>query len=78
MRARAPFIAETITNEVGKPIGESTGEVQKSIDFVDYYIKNAEEFLREEHLQSRFKSASVVHQPWGPTLSENVFLYISL
>ena len=34
-----------ITNEMGKPLKESFSEVDKSINIVDYYIKNAETFL---------------------------------
>ena len=59
-----------ITNEMGKPIKESLGEIDKSVSIIDYYNKTAEQFLEEETIPSRFKHALVVSQPWGPTLSK--------
>lgn len=31
-----------ITNEMGKPIKESLGEIDKSVSIIDYYNKTAE------------------------------------
>ena len=59
---------------MGKPIKESLGEIDKSVSLIDYYHKNAETFLKEEHIQTKFKEASVVQQPWGPTLSKSIEL----
>ena len=42
--------AELITQEVGKPINQSFGEIDKSIKHIDYYIKNSERWLHDEHL----------------------------
>jgi succinate-semialdehyde dehydrogenase / glutarate-semialdehyde dehydrogenase len=53
-------LAEMITNEMGKPIKESVGEVDKSISIIDYYIKNAENFLREEVIPTKYPKTTVV------------------
>lgn len=46
---------------MGKPIKESIGEVEKSIGMIDYYCKNAEDFLKEETIPSRFEKTTVYH-----------------
>ncbi len=72
MAAKRQVLAETITNEMGKCIKESQGEIDKSIAMIDYNIKNAEGFLRDESIPpSKYASATVVQQPWGPSLSKN-------
>jgi succinate-semialdehyde dehydrogenase / glutarate-semialdehyde dehydrogenase len=48
MNSQRQKLAETITNEMGKCIKESYGEVDKSIAMIDYAIKNSEKFLTEE------------------------------
>lgn len=70
LAARKTMLAETITNEMGKCIKESVGEVDKSITMIDYYHKNAEEFLRDEVIPTKYAKTTVVQQPWGPTLSK--------
>lgn len=37
MKNKRQMLAETITNEVGKPIKESLGEVDKAVSMIDYY-----------------------------------------
>jgi succinate-semialdehyde dehydrogenase/glutarate-semialdehyde dehydrogenase len=65
---RKQKIAEIITNEMGKTIKESAGEVEKSIKMIEYYQNNAIEFMKEENLPSKFLESYVVNQPLGPTL----------
>ncbi len=38
LQQRKSNLAEIITNEMGKPIKESMGEVDKSIGMIDYYV----------------------------------------
>lgn len=45
---------------MGKPIKESIGEVDKSIGMIDYYIKNAENFLKEEVIPTKYPKTTVV------------------
>ena len=63
-------IAELITREMGKPIGDATGEVAYSAGFIKYY---AEEVLRlhGEVMPSRFtnKVPVVTKEPVGPVFA---------
>ena len=46
---------------MGKCIKESYGEVDKSIAMIDYSIKNAEEFLRDQEIPpSKYARATIV------------------
>ena len=61
LASRRQVLAETITNEMGKCIKESYGEVDKSIAMIDYSIKNAEEFLRDQEIPpSKYAKATIV------------------
>ena len=61
MTAQRQALAETITNEMGKCIKESQGEVDKCLYMIDYNIKNAEKFLRDEEIPpSKYSKATVV------------------
>lgn len=57
---RKPQLAELITNEMGKPLKESMGEVDKSVGMIDYYIQNAESFLRDEVIPTKFPKTTIV------------------
>jgi len=49
-----------ITNEMGKSIKESMGEVDKSISMIDYYTQNAENILKEEIIPTKYQKTIVV------------------
>lgn len=70
LNERKASLAEIITNEVGKPLRESVGEIDKSISMIDYFNKNTENFLKDETLLTHYPNTLVVNQPWGPTLSK--------
>ena len=53
-------LAEMITNEMGKSIKESMGEVDKSISMIDYYTQNAENILKEEIIPTKYQKTIVV------------------
>jgi acyl-CoA reductase-like NAD-dependent aldehyde dehydrogenase len=62
-------IAEAITNDMGKTIKESVGEVEKSMTMIDYYVKNTLEFAANEKIPpSRFSEVIIMNQPLGTTL----------
>jgi succinate-semialdehyde dehydrogenase / glutarate-semialdehyde dehydrogenase len=71
LQQRKGKLAELVTNEMGKPLRESAGEVDKSISMIDYYTKNAEKFLIDEEIPTKYPKTTIVQQPWGPTLSKN-------
>ena len=45
---RKQKLAEAITNDMGKPIKESIGEVEKVMTLIDYYTKNTKPFIADE------------------------------
>src|ERR1017187_899135 len=51
LRAHIDEFARLATVEMGKLINESRDEVRLSADILDYYAKNAEEFLAPQHLK---------------------------
>jgi succinate-semialdehyde dehydrogenase/glutarate-semialdehyde dehydrogenase len=81
---RKQKIAQTITDEMGKPLKESAGEVEKAIKMIEYYQNNAVEFMQDENLPSKFLESYVVNQPLGPTLCNSLgfisyyFRYLTL
>jgi len=67
-RDRAQELAELITLEMGKPIGQARGEIAVSADIFDYYAANAEQFLAPRPLPVDSGSAEVHLQPTGVLL----------
>ncbi len=65
MRERSKEFAELITLEMGKLISQSVGEVALSAAILDYYAKNAEEFLKPELLKTPKGEATVECSPVG-------------
>lgn len=65
MRAHVNELARLVTLEMGKLIDEARGEVVLSADILDYYAKNAEEFLAPQHLKPSSGEAEVESTPFG-------------
>lgn len=59
-----------MAQEMGKPVTQGEGEVDKCISHLQYYIDNTEQFLENEELKLANKNNSgiIKHQPLGPTL----------
>jgi len=57
--------AELITTEIGKPIGQSLGEVKKSAAHCRFYAENLEKFLRTDRVKTEAKKTLVVYEPLG-------------
>ena len=58
---RKKNLAECITNENGKPIKETNGEIEKSIKLIEYYQNNAKDYLADENIQSKFLESYVIN-----------------
>jgi len=58
-----------MTLEMGKPIKQSLGEVEKCALTAEVYADNAEKWLEEEVVQADGKKHLVVFEPLGPILS---------
>ncbi len=65
MRARIQEFARPVTLEMGKLIAQSRGEVSLSADIIDYYARNAEQFLSAVELEPSTGDAEVVSTPLG-------------
>ena len=60
--------AESITAEMGKPVGESKAEVEKCAWVCNYYADNAELFLRDEPVDTDADMSYVNYAPLGTIL----------
>jgi len=65
MRAHVNELARLVTLEMGKLIDQARDEVVLSADIIDYYAKNAEEFLAPQHLKPSSGEAEVESTPFG-------------
>jgi succinate-semialdehyde dehydrogenase/glutarate-semialdehyde dehydrogenase len=65
LRAEVDRFAKTATLEMGKRIDESRGEVNFSADILDYYAKNAAEFLAPKKLHPKIGDAHMQSSPIG-------------
>ena len=65
MRVHIDEFARLVTLEMGKLINEARDEVRLSADILDYYAKNAEEFLAPQQLKPSTGEAVVESSPLG-------------
>jgi succinate-semialdehyde dehydrogenase/glutarate-semialdehyde dehydrogenase len=65
LHAQAAAFARTMTLEMGKRIGEATGEVHFSADILAYYARNAERFLAPVKLNPTLGEAHMESSPIG-------------
>jgi len=68
MRERADELAGLITQEMGKRIKESAGEVALSASILQYYGEKGPEFLQPQELPVDKGEAAVVNEPLGVLL----------
>ena len=60
--------ARGITMEMGKPIGESLGEVEKCAWVCNYYAEHGEEFLKNEPVDTEAYMSYITYEPLGTIL----------
>ncbi|MFT7030806.1 MAG: succinate-semialdehyde dehydrogenase/glutarate-semialdehyde dehydrogenase [Marinoscillum sp.] len=65
LRENEESYARMITLEMGKPISESRGEVNKCAWVCDYYADNAAEFLKDEIIETDAQKSFVKNEPIG-------------
>ncbi|MCX6815605.1 MAG: aldehyde dehydrogenase family protein [Candidatus Aenigmarchaeota archaeon] len=58
-------LAESITTEMGKPIKESTAEIEKCAALCEYFAKHAKRFLRDEKIKTEYQKSYAAFQPLG-------------
>jgi succinate-semialdehyde dehydrogenase/glutarate-semialdehyde dehydrogenase len=69
LRADAGRLAELITLEMGKPIGQSRAEVEKCAWCCEYFAEHAEGFLADIVKPSAASESYVAFDPLGPILA---------
>ena len=65
LRKRKAEFAELITREMGKPITQSEGEIEKCAWVCEFYADNAPAFLAEEQVKTESKKSYVRFDPIG-------------
>lgn len=59
-------LAKLMTQEMGKPLSQSIGEIDSELDFIEYYVKNGPKFLADEPLIDNEKdNYKVTYEPYG-------------
>ena len=61
--------ADLMSREMGKPLAQAVGEVQKCALVCDYYAENAAEFLADTIIESDASRSFVTYQPLGVVLA---------
>lgn len=68
LRERSEELAPLMTREMGKPLGEARGEVEKAAWCAEHYAQHAEQYLADEHIASDATESWVQYLPLGPVL----------
>ncbi|TDH59927.1 NAD-dependent succinate-semialdehyde dehydrogenase [Dankookia rubra] len=69
LRANRDRYARLITEEMGKPIVEAEGEIDKCALTLDYYAENAPRFLADEPVATSAFESAIVWDPLGVVLA---------
>jgi succinate-semialdehyde dehydrogenase / glutarate-semialdehyde dehydrogenase len=69
LRAGSPRLATLITTEMGKPIAEAEGEVEKSAVTAEYYAAHAPSILADEPVDVGGPKAWIAYEPIGLVLA---------
>lgn len=68
MRAQEERLARLMTDEMGKPIKEARGEVQKAAWCAEHYAEHGEAYLKTYDLASDASHSYIQHLPLGPVM----------
>ncbi len=68
LREKKKALAQMITTEMGKLVGEAEGEIKLSAEIFDYYADNAAGFLADRILKPAHGQALIRHSPIGVLL----------
>lgn len=65
LRDQQKTFAQTITREMGKPIGQSLAEIEKCAWLSDHFAENSGKFLKEEMVETDALKSYVALEPLG-------------
>jgi succinate-semialdehyde dehydrogenase/glutarate-semialdehyde dehydrogenase len=69
LEERADAMSQTMTREMGKPVGQARAEVRKCAWVCRYYAEHAEDFLADEPVDTDASTSYVAYEPLGPVLA---------
>jgi succinate-semialdehyde dehydrogenase/glutarate-semialdehyde dehydrogenase len=69
LRAGKDRYALTITREMGKPLKDALGEIEKCAWNCEFYAERAPEFLADRPVKTGLEYSAVVHDPLGVVLA---------
>jgi succinate-semialdehyde dehydrogenase/glutarate-semialdehyde dehydrogenase len=69
LRENKESYAKLITQEMGKPISQSRGELEKCAGLCDHYAAKAPEYLAKEYIQTEYFKSYVSYEPIGVVLA---------
>ncbi|NLV23433.1 MAG: NAD-dependent succinate-semialdehyde dehydrogenase [Deltaproteobacteria bacterium] len=69
LRAAKEELAQTMALEMGKPVREGRGEIEKCALVCDYYAANGERFLSAEEVATDASRSYVAYRPLGTILA---------
>lgn len=69
IRDRQEMLAERIVTEMGKPVREALGELEKCAWVFDYYADAGPSFLRDVEIETGAKRSWVAYEPLGVLLA---------
>lgn len=65
LREKNRALGQLITMEMGKPLKEAMGEINKCATACDYYADHAEQLLQDEHVATEAGKSLIIYQPLG-------------
>jgi succinate-semialdehyde dehydrogenase/glutarate-semialdehyde dehydrogenase len=69
LRSRKEELSVLMALEMGKPLPGGRAEIEKCADVCEYYAKNAEQFLKDEPVDTDASKSYVSFQPLGIVLA---------
>ena len=68
LREQQKTLAETITREMGKPVGQSLAEIEKCAWVTEYFAENSTKFLHRELIETDALKSYITFDPLGVIL----------
>ncbi len=69
LKERKQQLGNLMTQEMGKPVSQSTGEIEKCAWVCEYYAKHAEQFLTDREVETDATKSYVTFNPLGIVLA---------